>query len=458
MITNISILIFFLLLSAGYITLMFASISDIFARFKEVESGGIISIMKSYSLPPVSIIMPAYNESIIICDSIDSLLNADYLNTQIIIINDGSTDDTLTKLINKYNLLKITAEIEQSVKTSNAVKGYYISQSYNNITVIDKHHTDRCDTLNIGVNACKTPFLITIDADTLIERDAISRLIFYMLSKPDMDAAGGGVYILNGCTLENGKITDAKMPLKPIYAIQACEYLRSFLFSKSGWNLFGGSLCYSGTFTAFKTSTIIKMGGFDIGNLAQDFEIITHIRSNQYEHKLESGVGYTPAAVVWTDVPGTFAEYWHQRFNWQYFSLESLMLHARMLFNPAYGLTGLFIYPFFLFGEILGAVVEFTAYICIIASVLLGVFDLYSAVLLYAFAWGFFTLLTMATALINFNTFNRYRRYRDIFVILIYTIIEGIGFRQFNVTCRVVATFAYFFGKSRQNREIILVN
>ena len=455
---NIFILVYFLLLSAGYITLMITSISDIFIRFKEVKEADIISIMDSYSLPPVSIVMPAYNESLIICDSIDSLLNSDYLSLQIIIINDGSTDDTMTKLINKYDLVQINTDIQQNIKTSNSVKGYYVSQAYNNITVIDKHHTERSDTLNIGTNVCKTPYLITVDADTHVEVDSVSRLMFYMLSKSNMEAAGGGVYILNGCKLVNGKIVDAKIPMKAIYAIQACEYLRSFLFSKSGWNIFGGALCYSGTFTAFKTSRIIAMGGFDIGNLAQDFEIITRLRASQYEEKSESQVGYTSAAVVWTDVPGTFSEYWKQRFNWQYFTLKSLMLHVRMLFNPAYGITGLFIYPFFLFGETLGAVVEFTAYLCIIFSVMMGVFDLYTAVLLYAFAWGFFTLLTMATALINFITFNKYRRFKDIFAILFYTLIEGIGFRQFNVVCRVYATFAYFFGRNRQKRELVLNN
>ena len=127
-----------------------------------------------------------------------------------------------------------------------------------------------------------------------------------------------------------------------------------------------------------------------------------------------------------------------------------------MLFNPAYGITGFFVYPFFLFGETLGAVVEFTAYICVILSVVLGVFTLTTALLMYALAWGFFTLLTMATVLINIATFKKYGSVKDIFVILFYTLIEGIGFRQFTITCKTFATFAYFFGRKRQNRELIL--
>lgn len=453
---NIFILIYFILLSMGYITLLFSSISDIRLRFKEVDGGNILPIMNSYSLPPVSVIMPAYNEADIILESVASILKNDHQNTFLVIINDGSTDNTMDLLINNYDLVKVDLGINQQIPVSNSIQAYYVSETYKNMTVIDKLHTDRSDTMNIGVNVCKTPFLVTIDADTLIEHDSISRLLFYMLSKQNLDAAGGGVYILNGCTYKDGKITNTGMPLKPIYAFQACEYLRSFMFSKSGWNALSGALCYSGTFTMFRTKSIIDVGGFDIGNLAQDFEIITHIRADQYERKMSTQVGYTSAAVVWTDVPGTLRDYWNQRFNWQYSTLESLLPYKRMLFNPQYGIVGLFTYPFFLFGEALGCMVEFTAYLCLIFSVLLGVFDFYTAAILYVFAWGFFTLLTMATALINATTYNRYGRFRDLFVILMYTIVESLGFRQFNIICRVAATLSYFFGGERKQKMFAL--
>lgn len=457
---NILILIYFLLISTGYITLMIASISDIFLRHQEVYEGNIISIMKSYSLPPLSIVMPVYNEEEFVVNAVESIRNSTYLNTQIILINDGSTDNSLSLLIREYDLIMIEMEIDNEVKTTNSVKAYYVSQLDNRLTVIDKDHTDRSDTMNVGINVSKTPYLMTVDADTLIEKDTISRLMFYILSKENINAAGGGVYILNGCTFKNGKIIDAKISANPLYAIQACEYLRSFLFSKSGWNQFGGSISYSGTCTVFRRDSLVDVGGFDIGNLSQDFEIITRIKSHQYQHHLPVAVGYTSAAAVWTDVPGTFYEYWTQRYNWQFYTLKSLMMHSYMLFNPKYGVTGLFVYPFFLLGETLGAVVEFTAYICILLSLMLGIFNFYTVALMFAFAWGFFTLLTMGTALINFNTYNRYHRFTDIFIILFYTLAEGFGFRQFNVSCRMWATLAYLFSGSskRKNEKIVLAS
>jgi biofilm PGA synthesis N-glycosyltransferase PgaC len=444
---NIAVLVYFVILSFGYIFLLLASIPDILNRFRELEHANIISIMKSHSLPPITIIIPAYNEEEFICEMIDSFLSNDYANIFIMIVNDGSTDKTLEKLIETYELNEAPPVIEQKIKTTAVIKGYYLSKTYKNITVIDKEHTDRSDTVNIAVNACRTPLIMNVDADTLIERNAISSIVFYMLTRANTVAAGGAVYVINGCTVKDGKIVETKMSLNPIYAFQTCEYLRSFLFSKSGWNILGGSLSYSGAFTAFKHASIIEAGGYALDNLAQDFEIILRLRAYKYDHHSHhlNKVGYTPAAMVWTDVPGTFKEYWQQRFNWQYAILQSLMSYRRMLFNPKYGIVGLFTYPFFLFGETLGAMVEFIAYLSLVCSLFLGILNFYTATLFFILCWGFLIFLTMATTFLNFLTFDKYKRTRDLLLILFFSIIEGIGFRQFDVACRVTATVAYFF-------------
>lgn len=444
---NSTILLYFIILSVGYIFLLILSIPDILLRFREVTNANVMDLMHSYSLPPMTVIIPAYNEEHFICEMVQSILQNKYLNTFIIIINDGSTDQTLKKLIETYHLHQVDPIIEKKIKNVANIKGQYISLSYKNLMVIDKEHTDRSDSLNMGVNACRTPFLMTVDADTLIEEDTISRVLFYMLSRSNMVAAGGGVYVLNGSIFKDGQLIEKKMSLNPLYAFQTCEYLRSFLFSKSGWNSFGGSLCYSGAFTAFKHASVIEVGGFEVGNLAQDFEIITHFHANKYDTHNHDQLGYIPAATVWTDVPGTLKQYWKQRFNWQYATLQSLMSYKKMLFNPKYGIVGLFTYPFFLFGETLGAIVEFTAYLSVIICLALGLIDLYTAALFFIVCWGFLAFMTIANMFINFITFNKYNRLRDLILVLFFTAIEGIGFRQFNVICRVSATFAYIFRK-----------
>jgi cellulose synthase/poly-beta-1,6-N-acetylglucosamine synthase-like glycosyltransferase len=444
---NWFILWYFIFLSLGYIILLASSMPDIFKRFKEVDVGNISSLMSSLTLPPVTVMIPAFNEEPNILETIDSVLKCKYPNILIVIINAGSTDNTLQKLIDTYQLEKVTPIIQDKVETIDTCRGYYISQSFNNITVIDKAQRDKSDALNMGINVCRTPLFITVDADTLVEPDAVSSIVFYMLSHPNAIAVGGAVYILNGCTFKNGQIIEEKLSLNPIYAFQTCDYLRSFLFNRSGWNNLGGALCYAGAFTLFKLQPVIDLGGYKRFNLSQDFEIITHLHARQRENRTPYQIRYTPSAAVWTDVPGTLKGYWRQRYNWQYHTLESLMPYLRMCFNPKYGVIGLFTYPFYLFGETLGAVVELMAYLSILLSWYLGVLDLMWTFLFFLVCWGFSIFLTMATTLMNCITFNKYGRLSDMWWILFYSSIEVLGFRQFNVICRVIATFDYFMDK-----------
>lgn len=443
---NLTILWYFILLSFGYIILLIASIPDIIFTFKQAEIGNVISLLRSHTLPPVTAIIPAYNEEKNVLETVNSILNSAYPNIHAIVINDGSTDQTLENLITTFHLYKVIPIIPQKIKTVSAVKGYYRSKIYKNLVIIDTDHSDKSDCLNVGVNACRSPLFATIDADTLlVEPEAISNIVFSMLTKPHTVAVGGAVYILNGCTFKNGQIIEAKMSYNLVTALQTCEYLRSFLFSRSGWNILGGTLCYAGAFTLFDKQAVLKINGFDVNNIAMDFEIIAHLQATRFEHQYPYRISYTPASIAWTDVPETFKSYWHQRVNWQSGSLQSLMKYKRLLFNPKYQIVGFVTYPFFLFGEILGAIVEFTAYILILASWYMGILDVYGAILFFIICWGFVAFITMATTLMSFITFNKYRRLKDLIWMMLLVVVEQFGFRQFSVLNRVYATLQFFW-------------
>jgi len=444
---NWIILWYLVVLTFGYLVLLVVSLPGIFNRYKETEIINLSSLMKSNIMPHITTIIPAYNEEENIIDTIYSVLRSSYTNIDVIVVNDGSTDKTLQKLIETFDLIQIAPFVQGTIKTHGKINGYYVSRFLLNVTVIDKEHTWRSDTLNVGVNACRTDLCMTLDADTILEEQTISRVMFAMLIQPNTVSIGGGLYILNGRTCQDGEITDGKMPSNPIYGFQACEFMRSFLFCRTGWNVFGGGLSYSGAFTCFQTDVLVKLGGFEAYNLAQDFEIITHLQAYIRENQLPHVIAFTPASVAFTDVPGTLKSYWQQRFNWQYWTLHSLFRHVRMLFNPTYGIIGFITYPFFLFGEIFGPVVEFIAYFMIILSGYLGILDVHWTILILVLCWGFITFLTMATALINFLTFKKYARTTDLLLMLFYIVVENFGFHQFSVICRTWATLCYFVDK-----------
>lgn len=454
LVINWFVLWYFIFLSMGYLLLLMSSVPDVFMRFKEGEVSNIITIVKSYTLPPVTVLMAAYNEEGMILESTRSVLNSNYSNLYLMVLVDGATDRTVQVLVDEYQMFPVAPLVHEKVPTKGKIKSYYISKTHPNFTVIDTEHSDKSDSLNVGINACRTPLFMTIDADTLVDSDAISKMIFYFLSLSYPVAAGGGVYVLNGCTYKNGVITDPRISYNPICIFQTCEYLRSFLFGRSGWNALGGALCYAGAFSLINHYAAVEIGGYDVDNLAQDFEIITHLHEKKIENKFPYHIGFTPAAISWTDVPNSLRVYWHQRFNWQYYSLDSLIRHKKMLFNPKYGFVGMFTYPFYFFGEILGAIVEFLAYVSYVVCSYIGILDVYWAIMFFILCWGFSTFLTMATALMSAVTFNPYRRVSDILLMLVYSIVENFGFRQFSVLCRVTATVSYVWDKLIKRRAV----
>lgn len=448
------VLVYFIILSFLYVMILILSIKDVYFNFGIFEICNRDSFYKNIEMPPVTVIIPTFNEENNIFNSINSVIQSvNYENLFVIVVDDGSSDKTLEKLIDAYDLYETNEVIEKNIKVYGKIKAHYRSKRDINILVIDKENGGKSDALNAGVNACRTPIFITIDADTIAEPNAIRNLVWDMITKKRTLAVGGGVYILNGCTYQGGTISKFKLSKNPLCAIQACEYLRSFLFSRSGWNALGGPLCYSGTFTLFDHRAVTDVGGFDYKNVSQDFEIITHLQEHLRDKRIDGTISYTPAAAVWTLVPETFSEFWHQRVGWQMGSLRSLMLHKKMLFNPKYGIAGLFTYPFFLFGEIGGPIVEFTAYSVAILSWISGILDPALTTMTLILCWGFSAFLTFSTILMNMITFNKYRYLTDIVWIFLATIIEICGFRQCNVVCQTYATLKYFFAKPYRSQS-----
>lgn len=442
---NWVILWYMIIINFFYVVLLAVSIPDIFTRHDEVEMGGMGDLLHSDSMLPVTILITAYNEELTILDTLTSIMKNDYPNINIIILNDGSTDTTMEKLHAALKLKKIDKIIPKLIPTYGKFKGYYISQNYPNITLVDKENSKKSDTLNVGLNVCRTPFFITVDADTLLDPDAISNIVFYTLTNPEPAAVGGAIYILNGCTYKDGVILKKRISMNPICALQSAEYMRGFLFGRAGWNTFSGALCYAGAFTLFDHKAVLEVGGFDRDNIGQDFEIITHLQANRYEKKRNYTLGYTSSAIAWTAGPETLKEYWKQRTGWQFGSMRSILRYKRMFFNPYYGIVGLFSYPFYFLAEVFGVIVEVTAYLSIIVSWYFGFFDLEFAVLFFILCYGFVAFITMATAFINYTTYSKYKRFSNLLWVFIVVTIECFGFRQFVAVCRVTASLRYFW-------------
>ena len=443
---NAFVIWYFICISAGYLILLAMSLPIIIRAFQEQEHGNLISLMKSGILPPVTAIVPTYNMEGSVVEAVLSVLKCEYLGVKVVVVNDGSKDKTLEKLKEAFNLKQIPCVVRQKLKHEQIV-GYYMSRTHPNVVVIDKLHEKSGygggNALNVGLDACQTPLFATVDADTIIEPDAFNKLIFSMLSVPHSVSAGGALYILNECKHKGGMILEPKLPSKLVSGFQACDYLRSLLVGRSAFNKAGGPLIHSGAFTLFEREAVMDINGFAINNYGPDAEATLHLHAYMHEKKYPYSVHYYPTSVAWTDVPATLKAYWRQRIRWQFGLLQSFGKYKRMFFNPKYGFTGLFAYPYYVFFEMYSALIETAGYVAMLIALYLGILNIKSALLFILIAWGFSAFLTVATGLISYLTLNKYGKFSDIIKISILAFAELLGFRQFGVLCRTYATINY---------------
>ena len=445
----ISILIYYAALSIWYTVTLIAAFPEVIRKFKEAQLNKVRQLHGSDNILPVTVITPAYNEEKRILNMIYSGLRCNYKNIKFIIVNDGSTDSTLELLKKEFLLYEVPVVIKQRIKTSKIISCYK-SKRFNNLTVLDKEHSAfgcASDSVNVGLNACDTPIALTIDADTVIEPEALTRMVFTFLSRDHCVTVGGSVYVLNENRVVQGELLETNLSKSYVPAFQSVEYLRSFLYGRAGLNLIGGAFCYPGAFTLFETELLRDVGGFDPLNYAYDTEMTAKIHHWMRKHKYPHYIAHSPDAFCWTEVPGTAKSYWKQRDKWQRGMLRSAQMHIEMLFNPKYGFMGLITFPTFILFEIFAPVVEFISITLFLILFILGEVNLPTIAWFIFLAWGYISLLSLGTIFLNFISFNKYHKAGDILRIIWFTSVEMLGFRELRAIDCTMATVKYFINR-----------
>jgi cellulose synthase/poly-beta-1,6-N-acetylglucosamine synthase-like glycosyltransferase len=449
---NSFILGYFALVWVGYTFFLLATFSSVINKYRTSTSNNIIGTFNQRPLLPISIIIPAYNEGKRILNTITSILNSDYKNVHIIVVNDGSKDDTLDILIETYSLIKIPPAFKQKIITGQVYE-YYQSKTVPNFIVVDKEHSpfanSGADCINAGLNVCRTPIFLTVDSDTLLEPMTLSRMLFVHLTNPHCVAVGGDIYVPDATKIKDGKLLDTNISSNPIVGVQVCEYLRSFLYGREGWSLLGGALCFPGALTMLETEAVRDAGGYDSYNFAYDAEIILKLHHEMRKNKYPYTIIYEPSAIAWSEVPDTLKKLWKQRTYWQRGLLRCLSLHKVMLLNPKYGITGCLALPYYIIFEIFGPVVESLAYIILILTLCFSAISLTNLGWYILLAWGYITFITMSCVVLSLLTYNRYNKKMDILRIFALTTFDMFFCRQWRAFSALFSSIHYVFNRIR---------
>ncbi len=437
---NFAILVYFLALNSFYALLLVLSIPEIWEQTRLAEDEDFQRLMQSDALPPITILVPAYNEQKTIEASVTAILALHYRNYEVVVVNDGSSDATLEALRHAFDLYEVPRTYPETIPTK-PLRALYRSRARTKLVVIDKENGGKADSLNAAINASRFPLVIAVDADTLIESDALLRLTRSFLLGRRIAAVGGTVRVANGCVVKHGQVLDARVPRRLLPGVQVVEYLRAFLFGRLGWNRLGGNLIISGAFGLFRKDHLLAVGGYDATSIVEDLDLVVRLHRYLRSRKVRYEIPFIPDPVAWTEVPESLRVLARQRGRWQRGLVAAMWQYRGMLFNPRYGRVGLIAVPFYTFGEMLAPLVEVFGYVVTLAGLALGVLNVSFALLFVMVAWGYGMLLSLWAVALEEVSFHRYRRLGDVVRLVLFATLENFGYHQCGVWWRLRAFF-----------------
>jgi cellulose synthase/poly-beta-1,6-N-acetylglucosamine synthase-like glycosyltransferase len=439
-------LLFFFAINSYYLILTLAGFWRTIRNVLEIQWTDRRRLLRSPFTPPVSVLAPAYNEQANVVENVRSLLMLDYPLFEVIVINDGSTDNTLEALIEEFELRPTARSFEYAVPCK-AVRCVYESATYSNLVLVDKDNGGKADALNAGLNLSLYPLFCAIDADSILDSDALLRLVRPFVEAPGVAiAAGGVVRVANGCDIRAGRVREVRLVRRALPLIQIVEYLRAFLFGRMGWSGGNSLLVISGAFGLFDKRTAVLAGGYATDTVGEDMELVVRMHRVVHDRKQPYRIGFVPDPICWTEVPETLRVLRRQRTRWQRGLIDTIVRHRRMIGRPRYGTVGLVSLPAFALFEMLSPLIEFSGYVLLPILWWNGLLDASYAGMFLVLSLIYGALVSVLAVLLEDLAFRRYPRLRDLGLLLGGAILENLGYRQLTVWWRVRAFWEYFRG------------
>lgn len=388
------------------------------------------------SEPGITLIVPAHNEEDIVIDTVKSLLQMEYRAYEVVIVNDGSTDGTLDKLMETFGLHPFPEVYREQLETL-PVREIYHSYRHQQLRVIDKENGGKPDALNAGLNLARYPLVCSIDADSVLNPDSLSQVAEVFVRRPETIGVGGSIRVLNHCEMENGQVQGVNIPWNPWVLLQIVEYLRAFLFGRVGWNLLNGLMIISGAFGVFKKEALMSIGGYKETS-GDDMEIVVRLHRHYTERNEPYAIRSIPEPICWTEVPSSFRDLMNQRVSWQMGLTDSLAWNTRLCFHPNGGGAGWIGYPYMAFFECFGALIEVFGYLFMLGGYAMGWIP---GSILLLFLWvavGLGTLHSVVALVLEELFFRQFPGRAHIPILFAFAILENLGYRQLNSVFRVM--------------------
>ena len=446
-ISNHTLFWYYLASNLSYLMMLIVALKTSAAHQRRLESHRLPWIKESPMAPPITVIAPAHNEENSIRVAVRNLLELEYPELEVIVVNDGSEDGTLKEMQEEFHLRPVRA-VYIPVAKSAPVRGLYRSDTDARLVVIDKEPGgSKADAVNAGLNAATSPYVCVVDADSLLERDALLRMMVPILADPKRVVAVGGIIrVLNGSEIEGGHLRRVRLPHKSIEVIQVIEYLRAFLIGREAWAQGNMLTIISGAFGMFRTDLVRAVGGYRSRAIGEDFDLVARLHRHLLEKGIDYQIRFVPDPMCWTEVPSDLKSLGRQRARWQKGLLDVLWPNRDMLFRPRYGRIGCFALPYLWLFELFAPVVEVVGIATIILAAWLGVLSREFFLQFLVFGYAFATVISMGAVLKEEITYKRYNDWQDVARLVSYCFFEHFPYRQLHMIWRLQGFWQYLRG------------
>ncbi len=420
--------VFFVAYMIGYASFLFLSVLVGSSTLYQVKRRNFLKneLHQNYYVP-VSIVVPAYNEEVTIVSTVRSLLSLDYKLYEIIVVDDGSRDNTAQTLLDAFRMRQVTRPIHRMIACQPELAVYESLDEKVPITLICKKNGGKADALNMGINASKYPYFVCMDADSVLQYDSLEKIVRPVVEDGSVVAVGGAVRPCNGAKLENGRVLSYRMPDKVLPCMQVLEYDRSFLAARILFDKFNGSIIISGAFGLFKKSTVVDAGGYDSTTMGEDMELVVKLHVFCREHNIPYRIRYATDAICWTQAPEKLGDLRKQRRRWHIGLFESMFRHRKILANPRFGLVGFLSYVYFLIYELFSPYIEIFGVVTMVMAFFLDLINIPFMVLFFAVYVVYSAILSLTAFFARIHTIDLKLRVSDVF--------KAIGLCALEVSC-----------------------
>ena len=445
--SNHALFWYYLASNLAYLTMLIIALKTSAMHQRRLQSHRLNWIKESPMAPPITILAPAHNEESSIRVATRNLLELDYPELEVIIINDGSEDRTLEELREEFRLRPVRAVYVPEAKSA-PVRGLYRSDVDARLVVVDKEAGgSKADAVNAGLNAATSPYVCVVDSDSLLERDALLRIMVPILEDPKRVVAVGGIIrVLNGSEIQGGQLQRVRLPRKSIEVIQVIEYLRAFLIGREAWAQGNMLMIISGAFGLFRTDLVRAVGGYRSRAIGEDFDLVARLHRHMLEKQADYEIRFVPDPMCWTEVPSDLKSLGRQRARWQKGLLDVLWPNLDMLFRPRYGRIGCFALPYLWLFELFAPVIEIVGIATIILAACVGVLSREFFLQFLIFGYAFATVISIGSVLQEEITYKRYNDWKDVARLITYCFFEHFPYRQLHMIWRLQGLWQYLRG------------